>query len=117
MQEIVQHALLHVDEHGPRLERPDWARAVSDREHVRRLAPAVDILEEGAQRVVVAAARVVRGVLTEGELPEAAADLVPALANLCTEERTRHRGRQRAESALSLGERVVQVRGAQAPGL
>lgn len=82
MKEVVEDALLHVDEHGPRLERPNGPSAIADGQHLGWLAPPVDILEECAERVVVAATRVVRGVLPEGELPEAAANLVPALPNL-----------------------------------
>lgn len=45
-----------------------------------------------AERGVIHAARVVRGVLAQGHLPEAAADLVAALADLDGDDFARHAG-------------------------
>lgn len=63
VKEVVEHALLHVNEHGPRLECSDGPSTVPDGQDRSGFPPAVDILKEGAERIVVAPAGVVCSVL------------------------------------------------------
>jgi hypothetical protein len=63
-------------------ERADCAASVAQRQRRGRLGARVDVSEEAAQRLVVPPALVGGRVLAQRQLPEAAADLVAALANL-----------------------------------
>ena len=74
--------LVTVDEHRTRAQRRNRPPTVAERDVALRLVARVDVAKEGRHRIVVDAVRVEGGVLTEREVPEAAAYLVAGLAHL-----------------------------------
>jgi len=89
-EQLAQHALLHVDQHRASTQAADGPGAVAHRQRSRRVSARVHVLEEARQRLVVAAAAAQLHVLAQRLLPEAAAHLVAALANLQRDHLSRH---------------------------
>lgn len=83
-QQLTQHARFHINEHSTRTQRPD---GVAEKERRWRRRASVNVDEQGAQRLVEAAAFRLRSVLTYRHLPEAATKLVQQKRERGEEER------------------------------
>eukprot|EP00117_Sycon_ciliatum_P028901 scpid50671/ scgid23128/ len=83
-QQLIHYALLHIDQHCSRLERPNLPRPIA---HWQASWPAdstvrVYVAKEAAQRCIIGPTWIARGVLAKSKVPETTTNLVATLAHL-----------------------------------